>query len=63
MSLVLSLLMGTVVSTALVVMAIMMVLRSNRKETKLEKRKTSHVTEVLQVNISEIRIGVTSRYY
>jgi len=51
MSLVLLLLMGTVVATALVVMAIMVVLRSNRRETKFEKRKTSHVTEILQVKI------------
>merc|ERR1712240_880494 len=60
MSLVLSLLMGTVVATALVVMAIMMVLRSNRKETKLEKRKTSHVTEVLQVDMVDRRLRSTS---
>merc|ERR1712221_19209 len=60
MSLVLSLLMGTVVSTALVVMSIMMVLRSNRKETKLEKRKTSHVTEVLQVDMVDRRLRSTS---
>merc|ERR1712142_75242 len=60
MSLVLSLLMGTAVATALVVMAIMMVLRSNRKETKFEKRKTSHVTEVLQVDMVDRRLRSTS---
>merc|ERR1711931_333680 len=60
MSLVLSLLMGTTVATALVVMAIMMVLRSNRKETKFEKRKTSHVTEVLQVDMVDKRLRSTS---
>merc|ERR1712098_1025566 len=60
MSLVLSLLMGTLVATALVVMAIMELLRSNRKETNFEKRKTSHVTEILQVDMVDRRIRSTS---
>merc|ERR1712126_349229 len=51
---------GTVVATALVVMAIMVVLRSNRKETKFEKRKTSHVTEILQVDMVDRRLRSTS---
>merc|ERR1712018_1128610 len=50
----------SLVLSLLVVMAIMMVLRSNRKETKFEKRKTSHVTEVLQVDMVDRRLRSTS---
>merc|ERR1712126_758472 len=60
MSLVLSLLVGTGVATALVVMAIMIVLRSNKRDPKFEKRKTSHVTEVLQVDMVDRRLRSTS---
>merc|ERR1712029_1089034 len=60
MSLVFSLLMGTVVASAVVVLAIIFMVRSNRKEIKFEKRKTSHVTEVLQVDMIDRRLRSTS---
>merc|ERR1712107_684846 len=59
MSLVFSLLMGTVVASAVVVLAIIFMVRSNRKEIKFEKRKT-HVTEVLQVDMIDRRLRSTS---
>merc|ERR1712018_1108841 len=58
MSLVFSLLMGTVVASAVVVLAI--IFMANRKEIKFEKRKTSHVTEVLQVDMIDRRLRSTS---
>merc|ERR1739845_135204 len=60
MSLVFSLLMGTVVASAVVVLAIIFMVRSNRNEIKFEKRKTSHVTEVLQVDMIDRRLRSTS---
>ena len=52
--------MGTVVASAVVVLAIIFMVRSNRKEIKFEKRKTSHVTEVLQVDMIDRRLRSTS---
>ena len=49
MSLVLSLLMGTSIAACLVILAVVYVTKTNRAMPRLEKRKTSHVTEVLQV--------------
>merc|ERR1711963_820038 len=60
MSLVFSLLMGTVVASAVVVLAIIFMVRSNRREIKFEKRKTSHVTKVLQVDMIDRRLRSTS---
>jgi len=60
MSLMFSLLMGTGVASALVVLAIIFMVRSNRKEIRFEKRKTSHVTEVLQVDMIDRRLRSTS---
>jgi len=52
--------MGTGVASALVVLAIIFMVRSNRKEIRFEKRKTSHVTEVLQVDMIDRRLRSTS---
>ena len=49
MSLVLSLLMGTSIAACLVILAVLYVTKTNRAMPRFEKRKTSHVTEVLQV--------------
>ena len=49
MSLVLSLLMGTSIAACLVILAVLYITKTNRAIPRLEKRKTSHVTEVLQV--------------
>ena len=49
MSLVMSLLMGTSIAACLVILAVLYVTKTNRARPRLEKRKTSHVTEVLQV--------------
>ena len=49
MSLVLSLLAGTGVAVSLVVVAALLLARASADLPRFEKRKTSHVTEVLQV--------------
>merc|ERR1711879_683089 len=46
MSLVFSLLMGTSIAAALVILAALYITKTNRTMPRLEKRKTSHVTEV-----------------
>ena len=56
MSLVLSLLMGTSIAACLVILAVVYVTRANRAIPRLEKRKTSHVTEVLQVQNKKSQI-------
>ena len=53
MSLVFSLLMGTSIAAALVILAALYITKTNRTMPRLEKRKTSHVTEVLQVRHTE----------
>ena len=56
MSLVFSLLMGTSIAAALVILAALYITKTNRTMPRLEKRKTSHVTEVLQVRQTEFSI-------
>ena len=51
MSLVLSLLAGTGVAVSLVVVAALLLARATADLPRFEKRKTSHVTEVLQVRL------------
>ena len=57
MSLVLSLLMGTSIAACLVILAVVYVTKTNRAMPRLEKRKTSHVTEVLQVMAQHSILG------
>merc|ERR1712241_438997 len=59
---VLTLLVGTGTVVSLVVIAAVLLLnrRSKRAENRLEGRKTSHVTEVLQVDMVDRRIRATS---
>ena len=57
MSLMFGLLMGTGVASALVVLVIVVMTRINKKVPRLEKRKTSHVTEVLQVMAQHSILG------
>jgi len=60
MSLVLSLLMGTSIAACLVILAVLYITKTNRAIPRLEKRKTSHVTEVLQVDMIDRRLRSTS---
>merc|ERR1711953_374823 len=60
MSLVFSLLMGTSIAAALVILAALYITKTNRTMPRLEKRKTSHVTEVLQVDMIDRRLRSTS---
>lgn len=60
MSLMLSLLVGIVSGAGLVVLAIILVTKYSRKQDRFEKRKTSHVTEVLQVDMVDRRLRSTS---
>merc|ERR1712111_153845 len=60
MSLMFGLLMGTAAASALVVLVIVVMTRINKKVPRLEKRKTSHVTEVLQVDMVDRRLRSTS---
>merc|ERR1711997_138030 len=58
---VLTLLVGTGAVVSLVVIAAILLLnRTSKTENKLERRKTSHVTEVLQVDMVDRRIRSTS---
>jgi len=58
---VLTLLVGTGAVVSLVVIAAILLLnRRGKTENKLERRKTSHVTEVLQVDMVDRRIRSTS---
>merc|ERR1712061_292118 len=50
---------GAVVSMVIIA-AILLVNRLSKTENKLERRKTSHVTEVLQVDMVDRRIRSTS---
>ena len=54
------LLTGSCVASILVMLVIVVVTRSNRREPRFEKRKTSHVTEVLQVDMVDRRLRSTS---
>jgi len=60
MSLVMSLLMGTSIAACLVILAVVYITKTNRALPRLEKRKTSHVTEVLQVDMVDRRLRSTS---
>jgi len=60
MSLVLSLLAGTGVAVSLVVVAALLLARASADLPRFEKRKTSHVTEVLQVDMVDRRLRSTS---
>jgi len=56
-----TLLVGTGAVVSLVVIAAILLLnRRGKTENKLERRKTSHVTEVLQVDMVDRRIRSTS---
>ena len=55
-----TLLVGAAAAIALVIVLTLALTRSNNKEKKLERRKTSHVTEVLQVDMVDRRIRTTS---
>merc|ERR1712020_429912 len=58
---VLTLVVGTGAVVSLVVIAAVLLLnRRSKTENKLERRKTSHVTEVLQVDMVDRRIRSTS---
>jgi len=58
---VLTLLVGTGAVVSLVVIAAILLLnRTSKTENKLERRKTSHVTEVLQVDMVDRRIRSAS---
>merc|ERR1712038_471771 len=58
---VLTLLVGTgAVVSMVVISAILLLKRRSKTEVKLERRKTSHVTEVLQVDMVDRRIRSTS---
>ena len=52
--------MGTSIAACLVILAVVYVTRANRAIPRLEKRKTSHVTEVLQVDMIDRRLRSTS---
>jgi len=41
-------------------LVIVVITRNNRREPRLEKRKTSHVTELLQVDMVDRRLRSTS---
>ena len=60
MSLMFGLLTGSCVASVLVVLVIVVMTRINRREPRFEKRKTSHVTEVLQVDMVDRRLRSTS---
>jgi len=55
-----TLLVGAAAVISLVIAITLALTRSNKKEKKLERRKTSHVTEVLQVDMVDRRIRTTS---
>ena len=55
-----TLLVGAGAVLSLVIIAAILVTRNNKKEKKMERRKTSHVTEVLQVDMVDRRIRTTS---
>ena len=55
-----TLLVGAGAVLSLVIIAAILVTRNNKKEKKMERRKTSHVTEVLQVDMVDRRIRSTS---
>ena len=55
-----TLLVGAAAVISLVIAITLALTRNNNKEKKLERRKTSHVTEVLQVDMVDRRIRTTS---
>jgi len=55
-----TLLVGAAAVISLVIAITLALTRNNKKEKKLERRKTSHVTEVLQVDMVDRRIRTTS---
>jgi len=55
-----TLLVGAAAVVSLVAVVAVVLTRTNKKENKLERRKTSHVTEVLQVDMVDRRIRSTS---
>jgi len=52
--------MGTSIAACLVILAVLYITKTNRAIPRLEKRKTSHVTEVLQVDMIDRRLRSTS---
>jgi len=52
--------MGTSIAACLVILAVVYVTKTNRAMPRFEKRKTSHVTEVLQVDMIDRRLRSTS---
>merc|ERR1712154_597615 len=55
-----TLLVGAAAVISLVIAITLALTGNNKKEKKLERRKTSHVTEVLQVDMVDRRIRTTS---